>query len=56
MNWRSMSAAELIWLYHVETYEYLASERKSQVRKYLTDTGDFLRLTAWDQQQIKEAD
>lgn len=41
-------------MHHTYTFEYLAQERKSQVRKYLTDTGDLQRLRAWDAHQMKE--
>lgn len=43
-------------MYHVQTYEYLATERKSQVRKYLTATGDFPRLRAFDEDNLRESD
>lgn len=49
-----MSATELLWLHHIENFEYLSTERKSQVRRYLLHTGDLRRLASWDAGQMKE--
>lgn len=47
-----MSAAELVWLYHIDTYEYLVQERRPQVRRYLTQVGDIERLRSYDVSQM----
>ena len=56
VRWREMSAGELIWIHHIETFEFYAQERKSMVRQYLVDTGDILRLRMWDNGSFREAE
>lgn len=48
IRWRDMSAVELLWLAHVNQFEYLAENRRSGVRRYLLDSGDLVRLRQWD--------
>lgn len=54
VNWRRMSAIELVWLAHAEHFEYLARHHKTQVREYLSAADDVDRLRAWDSGSFNE--
>jgi len=49
-----MGAVEILWMFHTDTIVNLAQNKKSQVRRYLNDTRDYVTLREWDNQQMSD--
>ena len=54
VNWRQMSAVEILWMCHSDNIVYLSEENKSGMRRYLTATKDFTMLRSWDAKQMSD--
>lgn len=54
INWRQMSAVEILWMCHSDNIRHLAEQKKLQVRRYLTMTKDYDTLREWDSQQLSD--
>lgn len=54
IQWREMGVVEVLWMVHTDNIGNLAQHHPTLLRRYLTDTKDFVTLSAWDKQQMKD--
>lgn len=56
IRWRDWNAVELLWIAHIQHFEYLCNHARPRVRRYLLDSGDLERLRAWDAGSFSEGE
>lgn len=50
-----MTTAEILWMVHEDTVEYLKEYEPRKVRKYLIEMGDEEALRAYDAEMMKSS-